>query len=92
MQGLLNQLYVHEKEYLDVKAKWEHHMNAEIMAVQTAKNFEVALEAAKGARPDQEIYHPLGKAFIIIEPTKLASDLESLMKESQETIKKNKEL
>lgn len=93
-EGLINQVYAAEKDYIALKNNYEMYATAELQAVQQLKVYEYTLESLKSV-DNEKVFQPMGKAFIIRDKKDIVEDFEYLQKktgEDYETAKKYKEV
>lgn len=88
-EGLVNQIYQAEKEYITLKNQYELYATSEIQAIQQQKVFEYTLDALK-AVDNEKVYQPMGKAFIIRDKKDMVTDLEYLQQRAVEDLEKAK--
>ena len=86
-EGLINQVYQAEKEYIALKNQYEMYATSELQAVQQQKVYEYTLESLK-AIDNEKVYQPMGKAFIIRDKKDIVDDFEYLHAKTGEDLAK----
>ena len=82
-EGLINQVYQTEKEYIGLKNQYDTYANAELQTLQQQKVCSYTLEALKDVE-NNKVYQPMGKAFIIRDKKDVVEDFEYLQKKAEE--------
>ena len=85
-EGLINQVYQTEKEFLAAKGQYEAYLNSEMQTMQQKKVFEYSLESLKELKSDR-VYQPVGKAFLARKKENMIDDFEYLLNKAEEDLK-----
>ena len=85
-EGLINQVYQTEKEFLATKSQYETYLNSEMQTMQQKTLFKYTLENLNELEKEK-VYQPVGKAFLIRKKENLVEDFEYLLNKAEEDLK-----
>ena len=84
-EGIINQVYQAEKDYINLKNQYEMYASTELQSLQQQKVYDYTLESLKEIDVSK-VYQPMGKAFIIRSKDEVVADLEYLQKKAGEDL------